>query len=77
MGAGAREATVTAWEPPRRFAQEVAWAPGGDLPPARDGPAGLEARLSGEDRAEVAAREQPRWEAWLRDRFPAGAGGGR
>jgi uncharacterized protein YndB with AHSA1/START domain len=33
MGAGPQ--TVTAWEPPRRFAQEVSWEPGGDLAPAR------------------------------------------
>jgi uncharacterized protein YndB with AHSA1/START domain len=35
MGAGPQAGTVTAWEPPRRFAQEVTWEPGGDLPPAR------------------------------------------
>jgi uncharacterized protein YndB with AHSA1/START domain len=30
MGFGIREGTVTAWEPPHRFAQEVGWQPGGD-----------------------------------------------
>jgi uncharacterized protein YndB with AHSA1/START domain len=35
MGAGPQEGTVTAWEPPRRFAQETSWAPAGDLPPGR------------------------------------------
>ena len=37
LGFGAvREGTVTAWDPPRRFAQETAWdPPGGGLPAAR------------------------------------------
>jgi uncharacterized protein YndB with AHSA1/START domain len=35
MGFGTREGTVTAWEPPHRFAQEVDWQPGGDLPAVR------------------------------------------
>jgi uncharacterized protein YndB with AHSA1/START domain len=34
-GAGPREGTVTAWEPPRRFVQELTWEPAGDLPAAR------------------------------------------
>jgi hypothetical protein len=35
LGAGPQEGTVTAWEPPHRFAQETTWDPGGDLPAAR------------------------------------------
>ena len=36
LGFGAtREGTVTAWDPPHRFAQETTWDPGGGLPAAR------------------------------------------
>jgi uncharacterized protein YndB with AHSA1/START domain len=35
LGAAAHQGTVTGWDPPRRFAQEVTWEPAGDLPPAR------------------------------------------
>jgi uncharacterized protein YndB with AHSA1/START domain len=35
LGAGPRSGTVTAWDPPHRFGQEVAWEPGGGRPPAR------------------------------------------
>jgi uncharacterized protein YndB with AHSA1/START domain len=38
------------------------------------GPLGLQIRLYGDDRAEVVARQQPAWEAWMRARFPAPTG---
>jgi uncharacterized protein YndB with AHSA1/START domain len=31
----------------------------------------IQAYLFGEDSAEIAAREQPRWEAWMHEHFPA------
>jgi uncharacterized protein YndB with AHSA1/START domain len=34
MGFGSQQGTVTAWQPPHRFGQEVRWRPGGDLPAA-------------------------------------------
>ena len=44
---------------------------------ARSGPLGLQARLYGDDRAEVAARQQPAWAAWFQTRFPAPTTPGR
>jgi hypothetical protein len=44
-----------------------------DQPPPSVGLLGLEGWWYGEDRAEVAARVQPAWAAWMRARFPAAA----
>jgi ketosteroid isomerase-like protein/uncharacterized protein YndB with AHSA1/START domain len=35
MGSGPTHGTVTAWEPPRRFGQEVEWQPASGIAPAR------------------------------------------
>jgi uncharacterized protein YndB with AHSA1/START domain len=34
-GSGRQEGTVTGWDPPHRFAQEVRWQPAGDAPASR------------------------------------------